>query len=535
MREVFLKVIDINVIGSYLILAVLLARYLLKKAPRSMVCFLWLLVGIRFLIPFSVESAFGLIPAKEAVRESTLYTDLPVIDTGIVTLDRQVNEYLIRNYDFAEEAEKIQPVTVICSYVWFAGMILMLLYYFYSWYRLKKKVSTSFPEVVEGEKVYRSEAVSSPFLMGVITPRIYLPVLLDAKTIPYVIAHEKVHRRRRDYLIKPAACLLLIIHWFNPLLWISGILLFRDIEYACDEQVVREFSKEQKKEYSTALLSCCGERKKPNLCPVAFGETDVKKRILRVLKYRKPAVWISAAAGIICLLVALCFMTQKKSPAPDGSVIEYDGYRFTLEDAVVCEETEGIIFHYRISSDTGNEKELEEFGKGVWSGFSGSTGNGMNENGDYEFSGYGFYAGEEGKRNLQNALTLYTRDGMEIGSFDPSLATKEKAEDFIFDSGFGTVNVTVSPHFMKAVFEDRIPDKRQRLLVMNMKQGERWKVTRVPMEVSGKQDIDIFDREVSIRSGAQDNTKNRIFLVFDEPVPVNDIESFSIILYNEGK
>lgn len=531
MREIFLEIININVLGSYLILAVLFARFLLRKAPKKITCFLWLLVGIRFLIPFSVESSFSLIPSTRVVSDSIVYEELPVVNTGFDMADEKINRYLIQNYDIAGRSERMQPVTVICGYVWLIGMILMLGYFAYGWYCLKKRVSMAVPKEIRGEKVYCCEAVDAPFLFGIIKPRIYLPIGLNADILPYVVAHEKAHRERRDYFIKPVACLLFIVYWFNPLLWISYILLCRDIEYACDERVIRKIGKEHKKAYSSALLLCSVEKRKPNLCPVSFGETGIKDRVLKVLSYKKPAVWVSVAAGIVCLLVVLCFMTQKKLPSPDGGVIEYDGYRIILENGAVCEETEGIRLNYRITSDKRSEKEIEEFGRHVHPGISGAYGGAINEAGDYEASFSGFYSEETG--GLESALTFWTGEGMEIGNFAPLFFTKEQAQIFEVYSEADVAakaKVIVSSYFMKIEFEDAIPDKEHRfMLLMDTKQGERWKVTRIPMQVTGKQDSVSYDQEVWVNTGAQNEEKGWIFLAFMESINLEDIQSFIMV------
>lgn len=529
MKEVFLEVININILGSYLILAVILIRLLVRKAPPNMICFLWVLVGIRFLIPFSFESVFSLIPSVRIVRENASYVNLPVVDTGITPVDKQINQYLVQNYDTV--TEKMQPVMVICGYVWLAGMILMLGYYFYSWYSLRRKISTALPEEIFGEKVYRSDAVPAPFLMGIVSPRIYLPMELSKEELFYVIAHEKAHKERYDYLIKPIACLLFIVYWFNPLLWISYTLLCRDIEYACDERVIRKLGEEHKKKYVMVLLSCSMERRRPNLCPVAFAEAGVKGRIIKVLNYRKPVVWVTVAAAFLCIMAVLCFMTQKKAPSQDGSIIEYDGYRIILESAVVCEETEGAIINYRITSDIRNDKELAEFSQ-LSIGLAGRFGMSVNENGDYEIAGDGFYTGS--KSGLRAAFTLSTREGIEIGSFDPALAYREDARNFKIDSEIGKAEITIAPHFMTIEFENGIPDKKQcYILVMDMKQGEKWKVTRVPMQVSSKSDTVSYDQEVWIGSGMQNEEQKKILLTFEEPVNIDDIEGFFLILNNE--
>lgn len=530
MRKIFLEVVNINVLGGYLILAVLFARLFLRKAPKRISCFLWLLVGIRFFVPFSIESSFSLIPSARVVSNSVSYEELPVVTTGFNAADQTINRYLVRNYDMAGRSEKLQPVTVFCAYVWLTGVILMLGYFCYSWYHLKRKVATAIPKEICGEKVYCSESIDVPFLFGIAKPHIYLPMNMDEEVLPYVIAHEKAHRKRHDYLVKPIACFLLILYWFNPLLWVSFVLLCRDIEYACDEQVIRELGKEHKKAYSSALLSCSAEKKKPNLCPVAFGEVAIRERVLKVLSYKKPAVWLSVAAAGVCVLIVLCFMTHKRPPSTDGSVIEYDGCQIVLEEAVVCEETEGIILSYRIVSDVRSEKELREFAGNLCPGISGTQGWNMNENGDYEVSVSGFYSGDS--RNLQSALTFQTREGVEIGSFDPALAAEEESRTFeaVSESDASVkATIKVSSYFMKIEFEDNMPNKDKAvMLLMDTEQGERWKVARIPMQLTAQSDSVSYDQELWIRSGEQNEEQGRISLVFEEPVRPDEIQSFTL-------
>lgn len=166
--------------------------------------------------------------------------------------------------------------------------------------------------------VWESEQAPSPFVLGFIRPRIYLPFGLDRGSRDYVLAHERTHIRHRDHWVKPLAFLLLAVYWFNPLLWAAYILLCRDMEYACDEAVLRDLEEPDKRAYSQALLNCAGPRRAVTACPVAFGEICVKGRIRRALRYKKPAVWVTAAAVVVCAAAAVCLLTNPRDRTPYG-------------------------------------------------------------------------------------------------------------------------------------------------------------------------------------------------------------------------
>lgn len=190
--------------------------------------------------------------------------------------------------------------------VWAVGFFLMLEYSVVSYILLKKRVSMSFPC---GDKVRKGEGVDSPFIFGLFRPRIYIPFGLSQRTEECVIAHERAHLKRRDYLVKPFAFLILSVHWFNPFVWLAYILLCRDIEYACDEKVVSGLDTDERKAYAFALLECAVAHRRITACPVAFGETGVKERVKNTMKYKKPAFWIVIICVIVCIAVAVLFLT----------------------------------------------------------------------------------------------------------------------------------------------------------------------------------------------------------------------------------
>lgn len=311
MENIFLTFFNLSINAGWVVLAVVLLRFLLKKAPKWVHCVLWSIVGIRLVLPFSLESVFSLLPSKQFIAPSALYEISPTVDSGFVSVNEVINPVI--SGALASSAENsvnpLQVITIIAAYLWIIGIIVMCLYTLYTYVSLKRKVGTATKLT---DSIYQSENVPSPFILGVVRPKIYLPYNIGEKAREYVIAHEKAHLKRKDHLIKPLAFLLLSLYWFNPLLWLAYILLCRDIELACDEKVVKEYAKEECKEYSYALLSCSINRKRIAACPLAFGEVGVKDRVKNVLNYKKPAFWIILVGILVCIVTAVCFLTVPK-------------------------------------------------------------------------------------------------------------------------------------------------------------------------------------------------------------------------------
>lgn len=300
----FLGIVNISITAGWIVLAVCVLRLLLKKAPKWLNCVLWGIVALRLVFPFSIESVFSLIPSAETFEPNLPYLNEFKINSGIEPLDNAVNTQYA---DFVPMAERTVDVTIILACVWLTGLGIMLLYAFASWARLKRSLKTATKK--EGN-IYQSEFVRSPFVLGIIRPKIYIPYKTNETDLPLVIAHEKAHIRRLDHLIKPLGFVLLSVYWFNPLLWVAYILLCRDIEAACDEKVIKNLGEETRKEYSTALLNASISRKSIAACPLAFGETGVKERIKGVMNYKKPAFWVVIAAVAVCIVAAVCFLTN---------------------------------------------------------------------------------------------------------------------------------------------------------------------------------------------------------------------------------
>ena len=306
----FVKLVNTSISASWLILAVIVLRLLLKKVPKAIDCALWGLVAIRLMCPFSITSSLSLIPNTETIPENTLYMEVPV-QSDHVAVDVVTNPVLpeIADMEVDTAVRQIQGFDMYGTLIWVAGMVLILLYAMVSYLRLRWKVSAS---IRTKENIWICDQVDSPFILGILRPRIYLPSSMEESQFSYVVAHEQAHLKRRDHWWKPLGFVLLAVYWFNPLIWIAYILLCRDIEMACDEKVVRDMGIQEKKEYSEALLSYSITYQMISACPLAFGEVGVKERVKSVLNYKKPAFWVMPLSVVICMAIAICFLTNPK-------------------------------------------------------------------------------------------------------------------------------------------------------------------------------------------------------------------------------
>ena len=306
--DVFLKILNMSISASWLILAVFLVRLLLKKAPKWINCVLWALVAVRLLCPFSFESSLSLVPNAEPIPQELFVVEPPEIHDSPI-FDPVTNPNLPDTPPVVADTsiDRVQISTMFATFGWAAGIAAMLLYAAISYILLRRKVRAS---LHLRDNIWICDDIQSPFILGTIKPRIYIPSGTDEAQITHVIAHENAHLKRRDHWWKPLGFLVLAIHWFNPLVWVAYIFLCRDIEMACDEKVVRDMDSNESIEYSEALLACSINRKTIMVCPLAFGEVGVKERVKRVLNYKKPAFWIIIAAVIACVVLAVCLLTN---------------------------------------------------------------------------------------------------------------------------------------------------------------------------------------------------------------------------------
>ena len=312
MDDVFLKIVNLSISASWLILAVLVLRVVLKKAPKWVMPLLWGVVALRLVCLFSIESALSLIPSAETIpSEIVTETREPVLYEQ-ATLDIVTNPTLpsAAEVPVGVSRQQAQVDFNIYSVLWLAGMAALLVHALVSAGKLKRKLATA---ILLRDNIYESEFVDSPFVFGVVKPNIYLPMHMDEGTAAYVIAHEHAHLARRDHWWKVLGYLVLALHWFNPLVWVAYILFCRDIELACDEKVVRGLDGAARADYSQALLSCAAPKRAVAACPLAFGEGNIKTRVKSALHYKKPAFWVAAAAVLAVVIVAVCFLTNPRS------------------------------------------------------------------------------------------------------------------------------------------------------------------------------------------------------------------------------
>ena len=336
MNELFLKIINMSISASWLILAVLILRLVLKKAPKWVNVLLWGIVAVRLICPLSFESALSLIPSSETIPLDIEMAAKPTIDSGVPAINSVVNPVLSSFAPPQHVLTSANPLQIwipILNIIWLIGVGALLLYTAVSYWRLCRKVDTA---VRYKGNIFQSENVSSPFVLGIIKPRIYLPFNMNGQDLEHVVAHEQAHIRRKDHWWKPLGFLLLTIHWFNPLMWLAYVLLCRDIEFACDEKVIKELGNEQRADYTQALVVCSVNRRMIAACPLAFGEVGVKDRVKSVMNYKKPAFWGVVLAVIVCVFVAVCFLTNPvtKNNGTDGTVTEWFDYLETPDEMV---------------------------------------------------------------------------------------------------------------------------------------------------------------------------------------------------------
>lgn len=309
MSELFLKIVNMSISASWVVVAVLALRFCLKKAPKWVNVLLWGIVAARMVFPFSIESVLSLIPSAETISPTIMMEQSPSVQTGVPALNHVINPVISGSFTPAPgaSANPLQIWIPVLAGIWLFGIAALFLYSAVSYCRLRRKVCEA---VILRDNIYQSENVCSPFVLGIIRPKIYLPYHMDSREVGHVIAHEQTHIRRKDHWWKPLGFLLLTIHWFNPLMWLSYVLLCRDIELACDEKVIGKMGNAQRADYTQALVACSVDRRLIAACPLAFGEIGVKERVKSVMNYKKPAFWIVLASVIVCAVIAVCFLTN---------------------------------------------------------------------------------------------------------------------------------------------------------------------------------------------------------------------------------
>jgi len=304
----FSLILNMSIAASWVVLAVIVLRFLLRKIPKWIHVALWGIVAVRLVFPFSIESDFSLIPSAQTVPQEILkYEGAQLEDSAhldVITNPIFSSEVSV---ELGQTIDRVQVHLVNMTFVWVLGIAVMILYTIISYWKLKRNVETA---VLYKNNIFQSEYVNSPFVLGIIKPKIYLPFDMNEQDMTHVIAHEQAHIKRLDHWWKPLGFLLLTIHWFNPLIWVAYILFCRDIELACDEKVVKEWDGELRADYSQALLNCSVNRHRIAACPLAFGEMGIKDRVKSVLNYKRPAFWMVMVAMVVSVVFAVCFLTN---------------------------------------------------------------------------------------------------------------------------------------------------------------------------------------------------------------------------------
>ncbi len=338
MAELFINLFNMSITASYLVLAVLIARLLLKKAPKWVNCLLWALVGIRLICPLSIESSLSLIPSSQTISVNNSSSGRPfTIQSGVPMIDSNINELIGDKYyeGVTVPTNTFSDITIILSIVWIVGLFAMLLYGLISYLRLHKKIRAS---ILLTDNIYYCDNIDTPFILGLFKPKIYVPSGISEEQISYIALHEKAHLKRKDHFWKPLGFILLSVYWFNPVMWVAYVFLCRDIESACDEKVIKNMPVSEKKGYSETLVSCSIQRRMVMACPLAFGEVGVKQRIKSVVNYKKPAFWVVILSLVLFTVVAVCFISNPVNTKVD-KILNEKGF-----DVISANEKEFSIF-----------------------------------------------------------------------------------------------------------------------------------------------------------------------------------------------
>ena len=309
MDKLFLRIINMSITSSYVILFVMVFRLILKRFPKIFSYVLWSVVLFRLVLPFSVEGIFSLVPSGTVVPQNIAYVAEPEVNSGISAVDNAVNNILPPAAP-AASANPMQIWIAIGKAAWLTGIFLLLIYSFLTSLRLYNNLKNR--KHVK-DNIYEMDKLKTPFVFGIFRPRIYLPAYISENEKPYILLHEQIHIKRFDHIIKPAAFAVSCIHWFNPLVWAAFFLMSEDMELSCDERVLKLMGNSIKKEYSSSLLSLSTGSKIIGVCPLSFGENNTKGRIKNILNYKKPASCILVLAAIAITVLIIGLITNPKS------------------------------------------------------------------------------------------------------------------------------------------------------------------------------------------------------------------------------
>lgn len=314
MSDIFLQILNMSLGAAYVIVAVIILRFLLKKAPKILSYSLWAVVLFRLVCPFSIESALSLFKMNpKPIASDIVYSELPTINTQIDIVDKAINPVLATQAPALVPVASINPMQVVVAigtFVWVFGMAIMLVYSIISLLILKKRLVGAVR--LEGN-IWLCDGIKSPFVLGLFRPQIYLPSSLDEVDRRYILMHEQNHIRRLDHVVKIVGFAALCLHWFNPLVWVAFFLFTKDMEMSCDEKVLKTLNSDVRSEYSALLLSLATGKRIVAGSPLAFGEGDTKSRIKNVMSYKKPAFWVVIVGVIAVVGIAVGLMLNPVS------------------------------------------------------------------------------------------------------------------------------------------------------------------------------------------------------------------------------
>ena len=349
LTDVFLKILNMSFAGAVIAVMIMWVRLLYHMLPKKYLCFMWCVVLIRLLCPFTFPELGIGKPIQEPIPSNIMEISEPYIASDIEVLDNTVNRVLQQNFtpEVGASVNPMQIVMTLGTYLWIAGIIGMLIYTGWKLYQFYKTVREGVPDKTLDKRIYRC-AVATPVVTGIVTPKIYLPFSLEEPQLSHVLIHEKMHIRRKDHILKLLFYIALIIHWFNPFVWISYRLLERDMEMACDEAVLEQLGDGEKKDYCESLLDLASSKNHFIGNPVAFGESDVKVRIKNVLNYKKPRFWLSVIAIVILIITTLNCLNGPKSAVEMTETADW-GIVLAVEDVtpkgltIICTQNDETL------------------------------------------------------------------------------------------------------------------------------------------------------------------------------------------------
>lgn len=322
MNNFFLTILNMSLTAGFVAIAVMLVRLLLKKTPKIFSYVLWTVVLFRLLCPFTFESPLSLMPHNtETISQDIVYSQNPVINSGIGVIDNTVypsTHVSLPPVNPSTNANPIRVLLEIGSIIWILGIATLLSYMLITYLKLKYSLSTA---ILVCNNIYETDRIKTPLVLGLIKPRIIIPLNLSDSELGYIIKHEQTHIKRYDYIIKPIAFLALTVHWFNPIIWLSYFLMVKDMEMSCDESVVKHSNEDIRANYSNSLLSI-STKQSGIFSPLAFGESNVKSRIKNVLSYKRPTFWVIIVTIMLVVAVSVGLMSNPADTSPDKNIID---------------------------------------------------------------------------------------------------------------------------------------------------------------------------------------------------------------------